>query len=566
MSQISPSQGHPQTSVFVHSFLLMVMIPSLSAIGATVLLLLQSQSSDGSLIGKSKLQRPPALLFGESKPGTLSSRSLGLDARATTVNQSTFQQLIDHDNPSLGTFSQRYWWSAEFWAGPGSPVVLFTPGEVAADDYTGYLGNKTITGIFGQAIGGAVVLLEHRYWGDSSPFDSLTTKNLQYLTLRNSIADLTYFAKTVDLPFDKNHSSNADSAPWVLSGGSYSGALSAWTASTAPGTFWAYHASSAPVEAVFDYYEYFVPIQEGMAQNCSRDVALVIDYVDSVLTSRNETAILELKTMFGLQGIEHNDDFADVLANGPYQWQNKQMYTGYSAFYEWCDAVEGVEAGAAVTPGPEGVGLEKALAGYAAYINSTTLPGYCASYGYWTEDWSVDCFDTYNASSPIFTDLSVSNSVDRQWNWFLCNEPFAYWQDGAPSNVSSIVSRLIDPAYWQRQCGLFFPPEGDFTYGSNRGRTVDDVNAWTSGWDIDNSTRLTWTNGEFDPWRSSGVSSESRPGGPKKSTEQAPVNVIPDGVHCYDMLAENGEANAGVQAVIDAETAQIKAWVEEFYA
>lgn len=47
---------------------------------------------------------------------------------AASVNagygQSTFQQLIDHKNPSLGTFSQRYWWSSEWWSGAGAPVIL----------------------------------------------------------------------------------------------------------------------------------------------------------------------------------------------------------------------------------------------------------------------------------------------------------------------------------------------------------------------------------------------------------------------------------------------------------
>lgn len=38
-----------------------------------------------------------------------------------------------------------------------------------------------------------------------------------------------------------------------MTGGSYSGALAAWTASIAPGTFWAYHASSAPVQAIYDF-------------------------------------------------------------------------------------------------------------------------------------------------------------------------------------------------------------------------------------------------------------------------------------------------------------------------
>ena len=43
-----------------------------------------------------------------------------------TMGNATFEQLIDHDNPSLGTFSQFYYYSTEFWKGPGSPVVLFT--------------------------------------------------------------------------------------------------------------------------------------------------------------------------------------------------------------------------------------------------------------------------------------------------------------------------------------------------------------------------------------------------------------------------------------------------------
>lgn len=61
----------------------------------------------------------------------------------------------------------------------------------------------------GQAVGGANILIEHRYWGDSSPYDILTTENLQYLTLDQAIADFVYFAENVDLPFDTNHSSNA---------------------------------------------------------------------------------------------------------------------------------------------------------------------------------------------------------------------------------------------------------------------------------------------------------------------------------------------------------------------
>lgn len=167
-----------------------------------------------------------------------------------TMGNATFEQYIDHSDPGLGTFSQLYYWSSEFWAGPGSPVVLFTPGEVNASDYTGYLTNATTTGVVAQEIGAAVIVIEHRYWGDSSPYAELTTKNMQYLTLNNSISDFNNFARNVQLPFDQARSSTPEKTPWVMMGGSYSGALSAWTASTQPGTFWAYHASSAPVEAI----------------------------------------------------------------------------------------------------------------------------------------------------------------------------------------------------------------------------------------------------------------------------------------------------------------------------
>jgi hypothetical protein len=42
---------------------------------------------------------------------------------SSTIYNATFEQLIDHDNPSLGTFSQFYYYSYEFWNGTGSPVV-----------------------------------------------------------------------------------------------------------------------------------------------------------------------------------------------------------------------------------------------------------------------------------------------------------------------------------------------------------------------------------------------------------------------------------------------------------
>lgn len=150
---------------------------------------------------------------------------------------------------------------------------------------------------------------QDRYWGESSPYDDLSGFNLRFLTLRNSIADFTNIAANAHFPFDPSNKSNAAYAPWIMIGGSYSGALSAWTESTSPGTFWAYHASSAPVEAISDYWQYFAPVALAMPKNCSEDVQAVIAHVDQVYETGSKKEQQALQNMFGLGKLRY-DDFA----------------------------------------------------------------------------------------------------------------------------------------------------------------------------------------------------------------------------------------------------------------
>ena len=56
----------------------------------------------------------------------------------------TFAQYIDHQNPDLGTFEQFYYYGTEFWKGPGSPIILMTPGETNVTGYQSYLGYLTL--------------------------------------------------------------------------------------------------------------------------------------------------------------------------------------------------------------------------------------------------------------------------------------------------------------------------------------------------------------------------------------------------------------------------------------
>ncbi|KAK3384098.1 serine-type peptidase-like protein [Lasiosphaeria ovina] len=485
----------------------------------------------------------------------------------------TFDQLIDHANPKLGTFKQRYWYGAQYWKGPGSPIILVNPGEQAADGFNRtYTTAARLPGLFAQETGGAVVVMEHRYWGESSPYPELTIQNLKYLTLWNSLKDISYFANNFVPPFDPSGGSSPKNAPWVFSGGSYSGALAGWSAALDPGTIWAYHGTSGVVEAVGDFWQYFVPVQEATPQNCSRDLSATIDSIDLVLKLGTPKQKHDLKQKFLLTDLT-DADFASALEYGPWSWQSSQFYStttqGFNPYYQFCDYVENVWPNSTnPVPGAKGVGVAKALEGYAKWFKEVELPGTCEAGGYaeWQGTYNTGCYQNQNASNPAYHDLTVGNYFNRQWNWLLCNEPFEYWQDGAPLGRPTIVSRLVTADYWRQQCNLWFPrSQGGGGVGIAQGKRANDVNRWTGGWSATKTKRLMYANGGLDPWRDSTVSSIFRPGGPLKSTEKLPVRVIAGGMHCSDLYGPNWSVNPGVQQIVNDEVANIKTWIAEFY-
>lgn len=140
---------------------------------------------------------------------------------------------------------------------------------------------------------------------------------------------------------------------------------------------------------------------------------------------------------------------------------------------------------------------------------------------------------------------------------------FKWWQVRGEGNL---VSRLVTQAYFERQCGLFFPKEDGHTYGIAEGKTTADVNKVTGGWFNVNTHRLQWAAGEFDPWRPATVMATTRPGGQLQSTAAHPVRVIPGAAHCGDQLTRNAKANGALATIFAAEVATIKQWVQEFYA
>jgi hypothetical protein len=360
---------------------------------------------------------------------------------------------------------------------------------------------------------------------------------------------MTYFARTVQLDFDEtNGDANAPNSPWVLIGGSYPGALAAWTSIIDPGTFWAYHASSAVVEAIYDFYPYFDAVERAIPRNCSADVKAVVSYVDGVFAAGDKDDISDLKALFGLGQLEHPDDFANSITMPLWSWQG-----GEKDVFDFCDWIETSSSGgkhaSSGTPSAHGVGLETALLAYASWVNATSGKTCRKS----------DC-STY--SPATVWDDPADLDGDRQWNWMLCHNPFSWWQVGPPSNDGEhVVSSLLRPEHFQRQCELMFPTVDGFRVGSVMGFTAAHLNMYTGGgWDAD-FERVMFVQGEFDPWIEATVSSTHRPGGPLVSSDKTPVYVVKNGNHVPDMILDDIPEET---SVLQQELATMKKWLDEW--
>uniref|UniRef100_D8Q3J1 Peptidase S28 n=1 Tax=Schizophyllum commune (strain H4-8 / FGSC 9210) TaxID=578458 RepID=D8Q3J1_SCHCM len=407
---------------------------------------------------------------------------------------------IDHNDTSLGTFSTRYWVNYEYYE-PGGPIIFMNMGEVNAEGYTHYITNKTINGLIAQQESGLLIIMEHRFYGQSNPYPNLNEDSLKYLSLEQAIQDNVYFARNVKLDVDVDTSPEA--TPWILIGASYAGALTAFQKVAEPDVFYIHYGSSAVIETQVDFHEYFTPIRQNMPANCSADVQAVIAHIDEVFKGDNETAQTEIKEIFGYNASYSNYDVAGSLRNNIWDWQSLQPYTasdgGELAFYDFCDALEVKDR---MASGPEGWGLEHALRAWGAYFSGTSASP--------EDDHPVD-------------------DAGRSWTWQTCTQ-FGWGQIGAPEDEPTIVSRLTTVQTDVIDYCAYYFPENFPAYGLPR---TNETNARYGGWSMQGE-RMIFVNGNNDTWREASMSAQQTD--IPVSTASQPI-FLENGFHASDVIA-----------------------------
>jgi hypothetical protein len=102
-----------------------------------------------------------------------------------------------------------------------------------------------------KELNGTMFYTEHRYYGKSHPTEDTSTKNLEFLTAKQALADLASFIEYIKASSEGHKNSGV-----VVVGASYSASLATWARRLYPNLVDGAWSSSAPLFAKLDFFEY----------------------------------------------------------------------------------------------------------------------------------------------------------------------------------------------------------------------------------------------------------------------------------------------------------------------
>ncbi|KAK4501445.1 hypothetical protein PRZ48_007254 [Zasmidium cellare] len=396
--------------------------------------------------------------------------------------------------------------------------------------------------LFLQEFNGLGIVLENRYYGASYPFNTSTTDNLRFFTTEQVIADTAHFAQNVILP-GHNATLQAPKSLWILIGGSVPGGQVAFAVKEYGNIFWAGLASSGLTKGVLGYPEWYDPIQKFAPQDCTASLNGIIDKIDTVFANGNANQIHHMKSIFGLETLHDNGDFAQTIAyplGNPFlyitpTWQeiNWDPAVGSSEFFSFCHNVTNPNSPKNITA------LDYALA---PYTDNEPWPN-LGNYANYIKKYLIPtCGDVPVNNSACFLQHNQSywadttNSLRRSYLYTMCTEMGTY--TAAHQDKPSLVSRVLKPEYTQQWCTWAFPPGKH-----NKIPSTPDLERYNVyGGSNMSAPRLAFVGGEQDVFRDVGFFAVDQGERYSLTVEDAylhPQMLIESGGHRWDFEALN---------------------------
>ncbi|GJQ77978.1 hypothetical protein Trydic_g2339 [Trypoxylus dichotomus] len=407
----------------------------------------------------------------------------------------TITQRVDHFNPrDTRTWSMRYISNDQFFENDG-PIFIYLGGEWTIRTSTLKTGQ-----IFDMAEqhGGYMFYTEHRYYGESYPTANMSTENLRYLSVDQAIADIAYFIHYVKENIEGLANSkqlNIDLLPKVVViGGSYSASMATWMRLKYPHLVDIAYASSAPVRAVADFYEYFEVVDHNIglvSQECLDTISEGISQLES-----------RLETKDGINEMSEKLRTCTLI-------QNKEPFRSFLF-----NAIAGFFAGLVQYARPTSIRDDcNRLLGYSGDSLDKLI-------AYVRAPYNDECIDDYDAFIRQYSAVENTDDSQRSWTYQTCTE-YGYYQTTTSNHQPFGNTFALD--HFVNTCKDLF--EKDFgneilNIGINRTNTF-------YGSLTPEITKVVSVHGTVDPWHALGIVEDLNP--------LAPAILINGSSHCADL-------------------------------
>ncbi|XP_005092643.1 putative serine protease K12H4.7 [Aplysia californica] len=416
-----------------------------------------------------------------------------------------FEQKQDHfDGINLLTWKQRFFSNGSFYK-KGGPMFVQIGGEGEANPIWMMEGAWVD---YAKKYNAYCFLLEHRFYGKSHPTPDMSVNNLRYLSSEQALSDLATFITAVR--------KELGGPKVIVFGGSYPGSLAAWFRMKYPHIAHGAVASSAPLLAKINFFEYMEVVDSALrtfdaSGTCNNAVAQATQGVQELMSTYKGRR--QLKSLFQLcDDLDPNSkkdisNFYSTIAGnfeGVVQYnKDNRAFEGAVGTNITIDTLCGI-----MTDTSKGSPTER----YAA-VNSLMLKTYsqkCQDFKY---DKMIDEMrqTQWNSSAA---------EGGRQWTYQTCTE-FAFYQSS--DSKKQPFGHGFGIQFWLDQCSDIFGPEVNVTLIQQRvERSNEDYGAL--GIRI---SRVVFPNGSIDPWHALGVLKDLGP--------DAKAIFINGTAHCANM-------------------------------
>ncbi|XP_059051096.1 putative serine protease K12H4.7 [Achroia grisella] len=438
----------------------------------------------------------------------MNSTGLLLVSDQASIKTSWIDLPLDHfDINEKRMWKMRYFERHDMWK-PGNPIYLFMNGEGPAGSYflkTGIMYDLA------KETKGAMFLSEHRYYGKSMPLNISNTENLKYLSSRQALADNAKLLTSIKSIPKFNESKI------VVIGGSYAGNLAAWMRLLYPELVDAAIASSAPVLAKLDFYEYLETVSEDLEEygptGCWDKVSEKFKKYEHLFSSND-----------GIEMLKRDEKIC--TENDMSKEENKQLFF-----------------------------LDKAsnFMYLAQYGDPDRIHRYCKNQKSFIPDVTDELNFIWNRRSNCF-DYDFDSMIEsvRKIDWYLswiyqtCTE-FSYFQ--TTNSDDHPFTRNVPIDWYYKMCTKLFGSE--FNEDMVK-KGVVETNKLYGGLDL-NVTQVVFVNGQMDPWSKLGILEDL--------SYEGPAAIIPRSSHCKDLFSDRSNDPEELKEVRRYVKYLIKRWV-----